>query len=48
MSDLPVAEGGGGTDPPFRRIAVIGFGLIGASLALAVRECLDSVPRLHA
>ncbi len=43
MSDLPVAEGGGGTDPPFRRIAVIGFGLIGASLALAVRRLWPSV-----
>lgn len=43
MSDLPVAEGGGNTDPPFRRIAVIGFGLIGASLALAVRRLWPSV-----
>ena len=43
MSDLPVAEGGEGTDPPFRRIAVIGFGLIGASLALAVRRLWPSV-----
>jgi len=43
VSDLPVAEGGEGTDPPFRRIAVIGFGLIGASLALAVRRLWPSV-----
>lgn len=43
MSDLPGAEGGGGTDPPFRRIAVIGFGLIGASLALAVRRLWPTV-----
>lgn len=34
----------GGTDPPFRRIAIIGFGLIGASLALAVRRLWPSVP----
>src|SRR4051812_40725714 len=29
-------------DPPFRRIAIIGFGLIGASLAMAVRRIWPS------
>src|SRR3954453_12327270 len=32
-----------GTTPPFERIAIIGFGLIGASLALAVRRLWPSV-----
>jgi prephenate dehydrogenase len=35
---LPMAEEGTATEPPFKRIAIIGFGLIGASLALAVRR----------
>lgn len=26
-------------DPPFRRVAIVGLGLIGGSIALAVREC---------
>ncbi len=34
---LPPADPGA-PDPPFRRIAIVGFGLIGASLALGVRR----------
>ncbi len=39
---LPMAEDGGG-EPPFQRIAVVGFGLIGASFALAVRRLWPAV-----
>ena len=35
---LPMAEVDGGAEPPFARVAVVGFGLMGASFALAVRE----------
>ncbi len=37
---IPVepARQGGGTAPPFERIAIVGFGLIGGSIALAIRE----------
>ena len=37
---IPVeqARPGGGAAPPFERIAIVGFGLIGGSIALAVRE----------
>jgi prephenate dehydrogenase len=35
---LPMAGAGEAPEPPFQRIAIIGFGLIGASLALAVRR----------
>ena len=38
-----MAGAGDATDPPFQRIAIIGFGLIGASLALAVRRLWPSV-----
>jgi prephenate dehydrogenase len=38
-----MATEGNATDPPFLRIAIIGFGLIGASLALAVRQLWPSV-----
>src|SRR4051812_5983762 len=31
-----------GADPPFQRIAIIGFGLIGASLAMAIRRLWPS------
>jgi prephenate dehydrogenase len=40
---LPMATEGNATEPPFQRIAIIGFGLIGASLALAVRRLWPSV-----
>jgi prephenate dehydrogenase len=40
MSDVRAA--GESTEPPFRRIAVIGFGLIGASMALAIRRLWPS------
>jgi prephenate dehydrogenase len=40
---LPMADGEDVTDPPFRRIAIVGFGLMGASLALAVRRLWPSV-----
>src|SRR3954454_11833667 len=40
---LPMADQEDATDPPFRRIAIIGFGLMGASLALAVRRLWPSV-----
>jgi prephenate dehydrogenase len=39
---LPMAGAGEATEPPFERIAIIGFGLIGASLALAVRHLWPS------
>jgi prephenate dehydrogenase len=38
-----MASEGNATEPPFQRIAIIGFGLIGASLALAVRQLWPSV-----
>jgi prephenate dehydrogenase len=38
-----MAAEGNATEPPFQRIAIIGFGLIGASLALAVRQLWPSV-----
>jgi prephenate dehydrogenase len=37
-----MAGAGEATEPPFERIAIIGFGLIGASLALAVRHLWPS------
>ena len=40
---LPMAGTADATPPPFARIAIIGFGLIGASLALAVRRLWPSV-----
>ena len=42
---LPMAgaRGAGAPDPPFQRIAIIGFGLIGASIALGVRRLWPSV-----
>src|SRR4051812_37101754 len=40
---LPIAGTADVTSPPFARIAIIGFGLIGASLALAVRRLWPSV-----
>lgn len=40
---LPMAHPADATPPPFGRIAIIGFGLIGASLALAVRRLWPSV-----
>ena len=36
-------EAGGGDDGPFRRIAIVGFGLIGASIALAARRRWPSI-----
>ncbi|MEN3339765.1 MAG: prephenate dehydrogenase [Acidobacteriota bacterium] len=40
---LPVAQPIDVAPPPFGRIAIIGFGLIGASLALAIRRLWPSV-----
>jgi prephenate dehydrogenase len=42
---LPMAgaRGAGAPDPPFERIAIVGFGLIGASIALGVRRLWPSV-----
>ena len=34
---------GHGSDPPFRSVAIIGLGLIGGSIALAIREAWPSV-----
>jgi len=42
---LPMAgaRGADAPDPPFQRIAIVGFGLIGASIALGVRRLWPSV-----
>jgi len=42
---LPMAgaRGAEASDPPFERIAIVGFGLIGASIALGVRRLWPSV-----
>ena len=42
---LPMAgaRGANAPDPPFQRIAIVGFGLIGASIALGVRRLWPSV-----
>jgi prephenate dehydrogenase len=42
---LPMAEerGGDAPGPPFQRIGIVGFGLIGASIALGVRRLWPSV-----
>jgi prephenate dehydrogenase len=40
---LPMAGNDDAGEPPFARIAIIGFGLIGASLARAVRQLWPSV-----
>jgi prephenate dehydrogenase len=37
------ARGADAPDPPFQRIAIVGFGLIGASIALGVRRLWPSV-----
>src|SRR5687767_8033548 len=37
------ARGAHAPDPPFERIAIVGFGLIGASIALGVRRLWPSV-----
>ena len=45
MSERHAAgDGGGGAEPPFRRLAVVGVGLIGGSVGLAVRGRWPGVP----
>jgi prephenate dehydrogenase len=38
LKELPMARPGAGEPPPFERVAIVGYGLIGASLGMAVKQ----------